>query len=169
MFGVSVGGVGAELQRHLPCQERTFRYNNEQHSSISSTIDISYPSKCHSSQSRRTPITQLQLTACVSTPSTRPSSAPEPGSRVSAKPPISSYTDNGGSIIGIAGDDFVVLAGDTRHTSGYNINSRMEKKVFRLGESSSLVLATVGFGADAKDIADTMRRAVDVWSPFPSL
>ncbi|KAI5779497.1 nucleophile aminohydrolase [Geopyxis carbonaria] len=71
------------------------------------------------------------------------------------------YTDNGGSIIGIAGDDFVILAGDTRHTSGYNINSRMERKVYRLGEDSSLVLATVGFGADAKDIAETMRRAVE--------
>jgi len=71
------------------------------------------------------------------------------------------YTDNGGSIIGIAGDDFVILAGDTRHTSGYNINSRTEKKVFRLGEDSNLVLATVGFGADAKNIAETMTRAVD--------
>lgn len=75
---------------------------------------------------------------------------------------LTSYTDNGGSIIGIAGDDFVILAGDTRHTSGYNINSRSEKKVFRLGEDSSLVLATVGFGADAKDVAQTMRRAVEV-------
>jgi 20S proteasome subunit beta 6 len=57
------------------------------------------------------------------------------------------------------------MAGDTRHTSGYNINSRSEKKVFRLGEDSTLVLATVGFGADAKDIAETMRLAVDVCTP----
>ncbi|KAI5849999.1 nucleophile aminohydrolase [Tricharina praecox] len=71
------------------------------------------------------------------------------------------YTNNGGSIIGIAGDDFLVMAGDTRHTSGYSINSRTEKKVFRLGEDSNLVLATVGFGADAKNIAETMTRAVD--------
>ncbi|KAA8905556.1 nucleophile aminohydrolase [Sphaerosporella brunnea] len=71
------------------------------------------------------------------------------------------YTDNGGSIIGIAGDDFLIMAGDTRHTSGYNINSRTEKKVFRLSEDSTLVLATVGFGADAKDIAETMRLAVN--------
>lgn len=78
---------------------------------------------------------------------------------------LTSYTDNGGSIIGIAGDDFVILAGDTRHTSGYNINSRSEKKVYRLGEDSSLVLATVGFGADAKDVAQTMRRAVEVLRP----
>lgn len=72
------------------------------------------------------------------------------------------YTDNGGSIIGIAGDDFVILAGDTRHTSGYNINSRNERKVYRLGAESNLILATVGYGADAKDVAETMRRAVEV-------
>ncbi|KAG0129589.1 nucleophile aminohydrolase [Tuber indicum] len=71
------------------------------------------------------------------------------------------YTDNGGTIIGITGEDFVVLAGDTRHTSGYNINSRTEKKVYRLGEDNSLVLATVGFGADSKDVAETMMRAVN--------
>jgi len=57
------------------------------------------------------------------------------------------------------------MAGDTRHTSGYSINSRTEKKVFRLGEDSTLVLATVGFGADAKNIAETMTRAVDVCLP----
>jgi len=71
------------------------------------------------------------------------------------------YADNGGSILGIAGDDFVVLAGDTRHTAGYSINSRSEKKVHILGEDSSLVLATVGFGADARSLADSMKRAVD--------
>lgn len=54
------------------------------------------------------------------------------------------------------------MAGDTRHTAGYNINSRNEKKVYRLSEDSSLVLATVGFGADAKDIAERMKRAVEV-------
>ncbi|KAI5808450.1 nucleophile aminohydrolase [Pyronema omphalodes] len=75
--------------------------------------------------------------------------------------PAPSYADNGGSIIGIAGDDFLIMAGDTRHTAGYNINSRTERKVYRLGEDSSLVLATVGFGADAKWLADTMKRAVD--------
>jgi 20S proteasome alpha/beta subunit len=55
-----------------------------------------------------------------------------------------------------------VLAGDTRHTSGYNINSRTERKVYRLGEDNNLILATVGFGADSKDVAETMTRAVNV-------
>lgn len=72
-----------------------------------------------------------------------------------------SYTDNGGTILGITGDDFVVLAGDTRHTAGYNINSRTERKVYRLGDNN-LILATVGFGADSKDVAETMTRAVNV-------
>lgn len=76
-----------------------------------------------------------------------------------------SYTDNGGTILGITGDDFVVLAGDTRHTSGYSINSRTERKVYRLGEDNNLILATVGFGADSKDVAETMTRAVNVWIP----
>ena len=58
-----------------------------------------------------------------------------------------------------------MLAGDTRHTEGYNINSRTEKKVHRLGKESSLVLATVGFGADALDLVETMKRAVEVIPP----
>lgn len=74
---------------------------------------------------------------------------------------ISPYTDNGGTILGITGEDFVILAGDTRHTQGYNINSRTEKKVHRLGKESTLVLATVGFGADALDLVETMKRAVE--------
>lgn len=64
--------------------------------------------------------------------------------------------------MGIAGEDFVVLAGDTRSTSGYNINSRTSKKVFSLGGlNNSLVIATVGFGADAKDLVEKMKRAVE--------
>lgn len=59
-----------------------------------------------------------------------------------------------------------MLAGDTRHTSGYNINSRTERKVYRLGEDNNLILATVGFGADSKDVAETMTRAVNVWEPL---
>lgn len=62
-----------------------------------------------------------------------------------------------------------MLAGDTRHTSGYNINSRTERKVYRLGEDNNLVLATVGFGADSKDVAETMTRAVNVCIPYFSI
>ena len=39
--------------------------------------------------------------------------------------------------------------------------------MYRLGEDNGLVLATVGFGADSKDVAETMMRAVNVcYAPF---
>jgi 20S proteasome subunit beta 6 len=44
-----------------------------------------------------------------------------------------SYTDNGGSTLGISGADFAILAGDTRSTSGYNINTRYAPKLFKIG------------------------------------
>jgi hypothetical protein len=47
------------------------------------------------------------------------------------------YTDNGGSTLGITGSDFAILAGDTRSTSGYSINSRFVPKVFRIGDDDS--------------------------------
>ncbi|KAK5241487.1 Proteasome subunit beta type-6, partial [Cryomyces antarcticus] len=43
------------------------------------------------------------------------------------------YTDNGGSTLGISGADFTILAGDTRSTSGYNINTRYAPKLFKIG------------------------------------
>ncbi|GMF00740.1 unnamed protein product [[Candida] boidinii] len=56
------------------------------------------------------------------------------------------YSDNGGTILGISGEDFAVLAGDTRHTTGYSINSRYEPKVFDVGDN--LLLTANGFAAD---------------------
>ncbi len=45
---------------------------------------------------------------------------------------FSPYTSNGGSIMAIAGADFCVVAGDTRQSEGYNIQTRYKPKVFRL-------------------------------------
>ena len=42
------------------------------------------------------------------------------------------YTENGGTILAIAGADFSVIAGDTRQTEGYSIQTRYAPKVFRL-------------------------------------
>lgn len=60
------------------------------------------------------------------------------------------YSDSGGTILGIAGEDFAVLAGDTRHTSGYSINSRHERKVFDVGDG--LVMSANGFSADGQSL-----------------
>lgn len=56
------------------------------------------------------------------------------------------YSDNGGTILGIAGKDFAVLAGDTRHTTGYSINSRFQPKVIDVGDG--LAMSANGFSAD---------------------
>jgi 20S proteasome subunit beta 6 len=42
------------------------------------------------------------------------------------------YTENGGTILAIAGADFCVIAGDTRQSEGYSIQTRYAPKVFRL-------------------------------------
>ena len=52
------------------------------------------------------------------------------------------------------------MAGDTRHTSGYSLNSRMSPKVFRIGgttasqDDATLVLSVVGFAADGAALRD---------------
>jgi len=42
------------------------------------------------------------------------------------------YSENGGSILAVAGSDFSVIAGDTRQTEGFQIQTRYAPKVFRL-------------------------------------
>ena len=42
------------------------------------------------------------------------------------------YAENGGTILAIAGADFTVIAGDTRQSEGYSIQTRYAPKVFRL-------------------------------------
>ena len=42
------------------------------------------------------------------------------------------YSDNGGTVLAVAGENFSVIAGDTRQTEGYNIQTRYAPKVFRL-------------------------------------
>ncbi|CAK7263912.1 Proteasome subunit beta type-6 [Sporothrix epigloea] len=72
------------------------------------------------------------------------------------------YTDNGGTTLAIAGDAFAIVAGDTRHTAGYAINSRFSPKVFKIGGSTSdqkdatIVLSVVGFAADGAALQERL-------------
>ncbi|QLQ79028.1 hypothetical protein HG537_0B03750 [Torulaspora globosa] len=73
------------------------------------------------------------------------------------------YSDNGGTILGIAGEDFAVLAGDTRHTTDYSINSRYEPKVFDCGDN--IVMSANGFAADGEALVKRFKNSVK-WYHF---
>jgi len=60
---------------------------------------------------------------------------------------FSPYSDNGGSVVAIAGENFVVIASDTRLSGhGYAILSREQPKLFRLSEQT--VLGSTGCWCD---------------------
>ncbi|XP_017885253.1 proteasome subunit beta type-1 [Ceratina calcarata] len=59
---------------------------------------------------------------------------------------FSPYADNGGSVIALAGDDFCVLAADTRLSAGFSIYTREQQKLFPL--SNKTVLGCSGCWCD---------------------
>lgn len=79
------------------------------------------------------------------------------------------YTDNGGSTLGITGNDFAIIAGDTRSTSGYSINTRYSPKVFRIGgddetgKGAHIVLSVVGFAADGTALKERLNAIVKMY------
>ncbi|KAI9728942.1 MAG: Proteasome subunit beta type-6 [Chrysothrix sp. TS-e1954] len=95
--------------------------------------------------------------------SSQPSSAPQQHA-------FNPYTDNGGSTLGISGADFCILAGDTRSTSGYSINTRLAPKLFKIGATSTesdadahIVLSVVGFAADGIALRERLDTAVKMY------
>lgn len=77
--------------------------------------------------------------------------------------PFSPYTDNGGTTLAVAGSDFCIVAGDTRQSEGYSINSRYAPKVFKL--TGSAVLATGGMYADATRLVSAIQEKLE-WFAF---
>ncbi|KAF8635800.1 hypothetical protein AX15_000007 [Amanita polypyramis BW_CC] len=69
------------------------------------------------------------------------------------------YTENGGTILAIAGADFSVIAGDTRQSEGYSIQTRYAPKVFRLTDKA--VLAVNGFAADGNIFVKKVRQRLE--------
>ncbi|WWD21192.1 hypothetical protein CI109_105676 [Kwoniella shandongensis] len=69
------------------------------------------------------------------------------------------YSDNGGSILAIAGKDFSVIAGDTRQSEGYNIQTRYARKVWQL--TDKVVLATNGFSADGNNFVKRVKQRLE--------
>ncbi|RKO99696.1 hypothetical protein CXG81DRAFT_27560 [Caulochytrium protostelioides] len=72
---------------------------------------------------------------------------------------FSPYTDNGGTTLAIAGDDYVIVAGDTRQSEGYSINTRYCPKVFKL--DNNCVLATGGMAADGQNLVRRLKQSIE--------
>lgn len=68
------------------------------------------------------------------------------------------YTDNGGTVLGISGADFAVLAGDTRHTSGFNIGSRFEPRLFDVGDN--IAATATGFSGDGNALIERLKTKI---------
>ncbi|KZV67924.1 N-terminal nucleophile aminohydrolase [Peniophora sp. CONT] len=69
------------------------------------------------------------------------------------------YSDNGGTILAIAGADFTIIAGDTRQSEGYSIQTRYAPKVFRLTDRA--VLAVNGFAADGNMFVKKVKQRLE--------
>jgi hypothetical protein len=101
------------------------------------------------------------------------------------------YSENGGTILAIAGADFSVIAGDTRQSEGYSIQTRYAPKVFRLcvlfldtlfsveerfrmltcpnfGRTDRAVLAVNGFAADGNMFVKSVKQRLEVRRQVPS-
>ena len=71
------------------------------------------------------------------------------------------YKDNGGTTAAIAGDDFAIIASDTRLTNGgYGIVSRNQSKLFQLNEK--MVLGATGCWADVLTLTKLVEARIQV-------
>lgn len=73
--------------------------------------------------------------------------------------------DNGGSILAISSPKFAVIAGDTRQSSGYNIETRTAKRVFQLTPETAI--AVQGFMGDAMNFVKKLKQRLEVRTPDP--
>ncbi|XP_068143385.1 proteasome subunit beta type-1 [Drosophila tropicalis] len=74
---------------------------------------------------------------------------------------FSPYESNGGSIVAIAGEDFAVIAADTRLSSGYNIHTRTQNKLFKLSENS--VLGSTGCWSDTLSLTGLLKVRMQMY------
>ncbi|XP_033110407.1 proteasome subunit beta type-1-B-like [Anneissia japonica] len=59
---------------------------------------------------------------------------------------FSPYAMNGGTVLAIAGEDFAIVASDTRLSEGFSIHSRNQPKTYKLTDTT--VLGCAGFHGD---------------------
>ena len=63
------------------------------------------------------------------------SGAPLPVSRDPLARPFNPYSFNGGTILAVSGEDFSLVASDTRLSEGFRIHTRDQPKTYKLTEN----------------------------------
>eukprot|EP00833_Pecoramyces_ruminatium_P013543 jgi/Orpsp1_1/1187575/evm.model.d7180000058719.1 len=69
------------------------------------------------------------------------------------------YEDNGGTTMALAGEDFCIVAADTRQSDGYHINCRYAPKAHQLSEKT--VIGTSGFYADGINLVKKIKQRME--------
>lgn len=68
------------------------------------------------------------------------------------------YVNNGGTVVAVAGDDYCIIAADSRLSDGYSILSRNVTRLHRL--SGGTYLATAGCWADTQGLLRMLRYLI---------
>ncbi|KAL0280186.1 UNVERIFIED_CONTAM: hypothetical protein PYX00_001559 [Menopon gallinae] len=75
--------------------------------------------------------------------------------------PFQFYTDNGGSIVAIAGNDFAVIGSDTRLSSNYSIFTRDQTKLFELSDST--IMGCSGCWCDTLQLTKVVKAQMQMY------
>ncbi|KAK2712022.1 hypothetical protein QYM36_010899 [Artemia franciscana] len=73
----------------------------------------------------------------------------------------SPYSENGGTVVAIAGEDFVVIASDTRLSEGYSILTRHQSKLFKLSDGT--ILGSTGCWADVLTLTKNIEARMKIY------
>lgn len=73
-------------------------------------------------------------------------------------PDFSPYTDNGGTVVAIAGQDYALIASETRLSTGYQVYTRDQPKIFQL--TPHTILGSPGCWCDALTFAKVIQSRV---------
>jgi len=74
---------------------------------------------------------------------------------------FSPYSFHGGTVVAIAGDDFAVIASDTRLSEGFNIHSRNLPKTYKLSDTT--ILGANGFHGDVLTLTKNIKTRLQMY------
>ena len=69
--------------------------------------------------------------------------------------------NNGGTVVAVAGEDFVVVGGDSRLSEGYGIVTRNESKLVQMTDKT--IMATSGMFADFCELRKVLAAKLEIY------